>query len=89
MAELGSISNNLSNSSQLMASSSEEVNASSEEMSSITQQMSKGAQDQTSHIHESMKAASELRSNFDEKVNEINNSARLIESISSQVNMLA
>lgn len=66
-----------------------EVNASSEEISSISQQMSKGAQEQTAQIHESSKAVQELRGIFSEKVVEINQSAQLIEFISSQVNMLA
>ena len=89
MTELNTIAYRLSESSQLMASSSEEVNASSEEISSISQQISKGSQDQTRQIHDTSKAAGDLKTNFTEKVNEITQSALLIESISSQVNMLA
>ena len=89
LSEIEQIAVKLSTSAQEMASSSEEVNASSEEISSISQQMSKGAQEQTAQIHDSSKAALTLRKNFDEKVLEINQSAQLIESIATQVNMLA
>ena len=51
--------------------------------------MSRGAQEQTAQIHELSQAVSELWRVFDEKVVEIKQSAQLIESISSQVNMLA
>lgn len=51
--------------------------------------MSKGAQDQTIQISESITSAVELRRNFDEKIADINQTAQLIEQISSQVNMLA
>lgn len=89
MIEINQIAEKLSTSAQMMASSSEEVNASSEEISSISQQMSKGAQDQTNQIQETSKSAGLLRKTFDEKVIEIKQSALLIETISSQVNMLA
>ena len=89
MSEIDSIAETLSSSAQEMASSSEEVNASSEEISSIAQQMSKGAQDQTNQIQESSKSALSLQNIFDDKISDINQSAQLIETISSQVNMLA
>ena len=79
----------LATSAEEMASSSEEVNASSEEISSISQQMSKGVQDQSIQIADSLTHSKELRVNFDSKLAEINTASTLIESISSQVNMLA
>ena len=79
----------LSASAEEMASSSEEVNASSEEISSISQQMSKGAQEQSRQISDSLNHSKYLRENFEGKVGEINTAAVLIESIASQVNMLA
>ena len=89
MIEINLIADSLSRSAQEMASSTEEVNASSEEISSISQQMSKGAQEQTTQIQETSKSAELLRQRFDEKLIDINQSALIIESISSQVNMLA
>ena len=89
LAEIDDIALKLATSAQEMASGSEEVNASSEEISSISQQMSKGAQDQSAQIIEAKNASDELKTNFEEKISDINQSAVLIETISSQVNMLA
>jgi methyl-accepting chemotaxis protein len=79
----------LSSSAQEMASSSEEVNASSEEISAISQQISKGAQQQSVQIADTIKMSINLREEFGLKIQEIDNTSLLIESISSQVNMLA
>ena len=83
------VSKSLAASAQELSSSSEEVNASSEEISSISQQMSKGAQEQSLQIAQSTKSAIELKKIFEEKILDINNTAGMIEQISSQVNMLA
>lgn len=83
------ISQSLASAAAEMASSSEEVNASSEEISSISQQMSKGASEQTNQISNTIKLSFSLKQNFEDKVNEINQTSILIENISSQVNMLA
>ena len=87
--EIARLSQTLASSSEEMASSSEEVNSSSQEISAIAQQISKDSQDQTIEITSSMKLSLELGKNFDEKIAEVAQTASLIESISSQVNMLA
>ena len=79
----------LTASAEEMASSSEEVNASSEEISSISQQISKGTQDQTELIAESLNHSQVLKENFQKKFIDIESASKLIERISSQVNMLA
>ncbi len=79
----------LAASAQEMASSSEEVNASSEEMSSVSQQISKGAQQQSEYLNSSMKQMEEIQKQFSEKIGGIKIASDLIETISSQVNMLA
>ena len=79
----------IASSSTEMASSSEEVNSSSEEISAIAQQMAKGSQDQTTRINDTLRISNVLRHNFEQKIAEINQTSMLIESISSQVNMLA
>ncbi|MHA1989465.1 MAG: methyl-accepting chemotaxis protein [Candidatus Hodarchaeales archaeon] len=72
-----------------LASDVEEINASSEEISAITQQLSVGAQKQTNMINLSLNQISELNDVFKTNLNDINGSASLIESIASQVNILA
>lgn len=79
----------LASSAQELSSSSEEVNASSEEISSISQQMAKGAIEQSAKIHGATESAIDLKQTFSEKMNQINQTADLIDQISSQVNMLA
>lgn len=79
----------LAASAQEMASSSEEVNASSEEMSSVSQQISKGAQTQSEYLNSSMKQMEDIQKQFSEKIGGIKVASDLIESISTQVNMLA
>ena len=87
--EITELSQTLASSSEEMASSSEEVNASSEEISSIAQDISRNAQSQANKISTSLNHSIELGKNFEERIKEINQTASLIESISSQVNMLA
>ena len=72
-----------------MASSSEEVNASSEEMSSVSQQISTEVQKQTEYLDRSMKQMQNIQNQFSEKITSIKIASDLIESISSQVNMLS
>lgn len=86
---VSTISNALAASAQELSTSSEEVNASSEEISSITQQMAKGSQDQVKLIADTTKSVTALQTEFAQKIEEINQTAGLIENISSQVNMLA
>ena len=89
LEKVSSVGKLLANSAQELASSSEEVNASSEEISAIAQQMAKGSQDQTKMILETIKQGNQLKKSFEEKIKEINDTSLMIESISSQVNMLA
>ena len=51
--------------------------------------MAKGAQDQTLQVNDSLNIAIELRNIFNTKIAEIGETAKIIEQISSQVNMLA
>ena len=87
--ELASVSVQLATTADDMASSTEEVNASSEEISAIAQQMSLGSQKQTEQIEKTLKEANQLKETFKEKIVGITSSSLLIESIASQVNMLA
>ncbi|MFX1253614.1 MAG: methyl-accepting chemotaxis protein [Promethearchaeota archaeon] len=84
-----SVANHLATSAQEMASSAEEVNASSEEISSITQQISRGTQHQTEQINTTIKIANDMKEQFTQQIQGIGTAAELIETISSQVNMLA
>ena len=81
--------NALSTASQELSSSTEEINASSEEISAITQQLSKGALDQSKQIMDTTKIADQLEQIFEKKIVEISQTSKLIEQISSKVNMLA
>lgn len=86
---ISGIAKTLAGSAQEMASSSEEVNASSEELSSVSQQISKGAQQQSENLGNAIKQMEEIKKQFSEKIIGIKLASDLIESISSQVNMLA
>jgi len=86
---ISDVAKTLAASAQEMASSSEEVNASSEEMSSVSQQISKGAQQQSEYLGTSMRQMEDIQGQFSEKISGIKIASDLIESISSQVNMLA
>ncbi|MFX1514120.1 MAG: methyl-accepting chemotaxis protein, partial [Promethearchaeota archaeon] len=79
----------IAGSSQEMASSAEEVNASTEEISSVSQQISKGTQQQTAQISEVIQLSDDLKVQFDEKLQDIQMTSKLIEDIAGQVNMLA
>ncbi len=79
----------LSSSTEELATSSEQVNASSEEISAITQRISHSAQTQDRKFNELIELSNTLKSVFDEKITEINQSSELIENLSSQVNMLS
>lgn len=81
--------NDLAAASSEMASSTEEVNASSEEISSISQQMSRGAQEQTNQIGETINRSEKLQHEFSTRIKEVHAASTLIESITTQVNMLA
>ena len=86
---IATIAQTLGTSSQQMATSSEEVTASSEEMSSISQQISKGAQTQTDYLGSSKNEIHEMQQDLATKIQSIKVASELIQSISSQVNMLA
>ena len=79
----------LTSSAQQLASSSQEVNASSEEIASISQNISKGANEQTALVNNVTEKILTLSNQFDENMNRITNSIVLINSITSQVNMLS
>lgn len=72
-----------------LASDVEEINASSEEITSITQQLSVGAQKQTDMVKLSLNQINDLNDVFKINLTDINGSASLIETIASQVNILA
>lgn len=87
--DINKLTNLVTSSTEELATSSEEVNASSEEISAITQRISKSAQDQTIKLNELITLSNNLKITFDEKITQINQANELIESIASQVNMLA
>ena len=87
--EMNNAVNTLSSSSEELASSSEEVNARSEEISSISQQLSRGAQEQADSIKISVNDARNLEIVFKEKIKSVQDSSKLIENITQQINMLA
>ena len=58
-------------------------------MQSIMEQITKGAMDQSTNLHETLRDVYSLRTQFDEKMNQISNVTKTIESIASEVNMLA
>ena len=89
ISEISRVSLLLNSSAQEMASSAEEVNASGEEISSITQSMAKGSQDQKSEIQGVVGVSVNLKKDFEQSTNNISQTGSLIESIASQVNMLA
>ena len=89
ITELSLHSDMLYNSANEIASSTEEVSASSEEISAISQQMSKGAQEQAQKVLQSVDEVNSLENLFFEKIGSIKQTASIIESITSQVNMLA
>ncbi len=79
----------LSSSSEEIASSTEETNASSEEISSISQQLANNSQKQAVQVRDTHKLSQQLQKAFDEKITRIGSTSSLIDSISSQINMLA
>jgi methyl-accepting chemotaxis protein len=87
--EISTTAEILGSSSNELATSSEEINASSEEISAIAQQMAKGAFDQTLGIKQSISETDELKKQFEERIKDIQGASELIETIASQVNMLA
>ncbi|MHA2366758.1 MAG: methyl-accepting chemotaxis protein [Candidatus Hodarchaeales archaeon] len=89
LKEISNSANIISRSANEMASSTEEVNAASEEISSITQQISKGAIDQSTKVNESIHLVENLQTKFEEQLNGIESTSDIIETITSQVNMLA
>lgn len=89
ISNVAATASSMAASTQEMASSSEEVNASSEEISSIASNMAKGSVDQSTQIIATLEISNELKQNFEEKITEIDATSKLIENISSQVNMLA
>ena len=89
ISELKSSTTIMTSSSKDLATSSEQVSASSEEISAITQRISQSTQEQNNKLNELVKGANELKITFDNKITEINMASTLIESISSQVNMLS
>ena len=89
LKDLVDIIGNLTSSSELMASSSEELNASSVEITSITQKISLGAKKQVENVNTSKKLNENLTILFKDKFAELQKTAKIVENITSQVNMLA
>ena len=89
MKDIVNVISDLTNSSMSMSSSSQELNASSEEITAITQKISSGAQEQSEKIKETKMHTIDLARLFNEKFQELQNTARIVENITSQVNMLA
>ena len=89
ISKTSSIASSLRSTAESISISSQDLNASSEEVSAITQQLSKGAQDQTLEISQVIKLTNELKENFNNNIKDISSASIIIESISSQVNMLA
>ena len=87
--EISNLSQKLASSSERLATGGEEVNASSEQISSIAQQISKDTQEQVRQINLNLNYSIELEKIFNDKIKDIKRTTTLIESISSQVNMLA
>jgi methyl-accepting chemotaxis protein len=79
----------LSSSSEQIASSSEETNASSEAISSISQLIAKNSQSQANLVSVTLRQSEGLKKDFEKKISEISQTSLLIDSISSQINMLA
>jgi methyl-accepting chemotaxis protein len=89
---IGTITNSsklLTTSAQNVASSAEEVDASSEEISVIAQQITKGTQIQSDKLNKALMETKDLKNLFDEEFKHISNTANMIKSLSSQVNILA
>ena len=76
-------------SSQDLASYSEEMNTTSEEISAIAQQLSTGSQDQSSKVTLALKEVTELNGIFSSNIAEIQKTSKIIEEITSQVNILS
>lgn len=87
--QVDQVANQLSMSVAEMATSANEMSASGEEITSITQQLALGSQDQTKRILESKSQTDHLKSLFSEKMSQIKVASNIIETITSQVNMLA
>ncbi len=86
---VNNVKQSLKQSSQELASTSEEMNSSSEEISTLTQNLSKSSQEQVFKVDLALKEASDLNNAFQSKINELKQTSKIIESITSQVNMLA
>ena len=89
ISEISVVSKNLVSTSTELASSSEEINASSEEIASISQQMSMDTNNQAKKLTESLKLLNGFEKDFIDRFNQIKGASDIIESISSQVNMLS
>lgn len=79
----------LASTAEQLVSSSEEMNASSEEITSISQQISTGAVSQTNKVQTTTTKAQELKKELLARFRDIQQTADLIHSIASQVNMLS
>lgn len=60
-----------------------------EEVQTIMSQITSGTENQSTNLNKTIKEVNNLRQQFDEKMNQITSVAKSIESIASQVNMLA
>ena len=89
ITDLNSQSELLYNSANEIASASEEVTSSSQSISSISQEMSKGAQEQVNKVLETVEEVKNFEKLFVDKIGGIQQTANIIESITSQINMLA
>ena len=79
----------ISFSSDNLSAFSEKINSSSKEISSITQKISQDTQLQIEQINSSIEITENLNKIFNEKFKSIRSASQLIESLTSQVNLLS
>lgn len=89
IADMRDFSSNVQNYSEHTASLLSRSVSALENMQSIMEQITKGAKDQSTNLHETLRDVYSLRTQFDEKMNQISSVTKSIESIASEVNMLA
>ncbi len=89
ISEITHVSKKLGSTSSELASSAEEMNGSSEEITSIAQQMAMGTTTQVDKVTDSLRFINSFEQEFLNKINQIRVTSDIIESISSQVNLLS
>ena len=82
-------SENIASSALNLSTASEEMNATSEQISSLSQAMAYESSSQDTNLTNIVQDITKFKQKFDEHMTTIKNSAQLIDSISTQVNMLS